>query len=611
MIWKLTATVVALTLGLFAQPKAGPVPIFKEADLKPGMKATAWTVFSGTEAEAVPVEIVGIWKNAWGPKQDIILAKMGGRALFTNVAGGMSGSPVYIDGKLVGAVALRMSVFSPEAICGITPIENMLEINDLDASKPTDPKAPLSGAKRASLELPGDLLRQVVDAGASPSLLHAQPMMVPIETPIALSGFTDRTLKEFGPMFQQMGLQAVQGGGAAGSVAGDRLASDWKESLRPGETIAGVLVSGDKSITGMGTVTYNDGKRVLAFGHPFFNLGQVSMPMSKGEIIMVLASQFQPNKFGNATDIVGALKQDRHSGIMGQLGEVAETVPVSLKVRSYGPDGKLQSEKPFHFNFFVQQKWTPFLFMLTLFDSINSINEFGDDMTYRFSSHIEMEGNQNFDLRTMQAPNEGPTPAPMMLAGWVGEKFNKLYGNSVEMPRLKRVDAVVDLIPERRTLAIEQAWLPVSEVEPGAEVPVKIYLRPFRGERVEREVMLKLPQGLSKGEHRILLSDADTLDRIQSRLGNGRFLNIPQMVSLIEQERSNTKLYVSLIEPRPTVFTEDKALPSLPGSVLNVMQTGRTGNRILPSIAETAQEQTDLELDQVVSGAYSLRFTVR
>lgn len=607
---KLTATLVAFALGLMAQPKAGPVQIFKESDLRPGMKATAWTVFNGSDAEAVPVEIVGILKNAWGPKQDIIIGKMTGKAQITNVAGGMSGSPVYIDGKLVGAVALRMSVFSPDSICGITPIENMLEINDLDASRPPDPKAP-GVAKRAAVELPGELLNQLVAAGASPSLLHAQPLMVPIETPLALSGFTDRTLKEFGPMFQQMGLQAVQGG-AAGSVNGSQLAAGWRDALKPGETIAGVLVSGDKSITGMGTVTYNDGKRVLAFGHPFFNLGQLSMPMSKGEIVMVLASAFQPNKMGNATDIVGALRQDRHSGIMGQLGEMAETVPVSLNIRSYGLDGKLQSEKPFHFNFFVNQKWTPFLFMLTVFDSINSINEFGEDMTYRFSGHVEMEGNKTFDLHTMQAPNDGPTAAPMILAGWLGEKFNRLYGNSVEMPKLKRFDGVVDLIPERRTLAIEQAWLSASDVEPGAEVPIKVYLRPFRGERVEHTVKLKLPAGLTKGEHRILVSDSETLDRIQSRLtGSSRFLTIPQTVSLFSQERSNTKLYVSLIEPRPTVFAEDKAMPSLPGSVLNVMQTGRTGNRMLPAVAETAAEQTELELDQVVSGAYSLRFTVR
>lgn len=609
-MWKLTAASVALTLGLFAQPpKSGPVQIFKQADLRPGMKATAWTVFSGSVAEAVPVEIIGILKNAWGPKQDIIIGKMTGRAQITNVAGGMSGSPVYIDGKLVGAVALRMSVFSPDSICGITPIENMLEINDLDASKTPDQKAP-GVARRAAVELPGDLLRQLVAAGAAPSILQQQPFMVPIETPLALSGFTDRTLKEFGPMFQQMGLQAVQGG-AAGSVNGNQLAADWRDALKPGETVAGVLVSGDKSVTGMGTVTYNDGKRVLAFGHPFFNLGQLSMPMSKGEIVMVLASAFQPNKMGNATDIVGALHQDRHSGIMGQLGDMAETVPVSLNIRSYGLDGKLQSEKPFHYNFFVNQKWTPFLFMLTVFDSINSINEYGEDMTYRFKGHVEMDGH-TFDLHTMQAPNDGPTGPPMILAGWLGEKFNRLYGNSVEMPKLKRFEATVDLIPERRTLAIEHAWLSTSEAEPGSEVPVKVYLRQFRGERLERTVKLRLPAGLTKGEHRILISDAETLDRVQARLaGSSRFLTISQTVSLIAQERSNTKLYVSLIEPRPTVFAEDKALPSLPGSVLNVMQTGRTGNRALPAVAETAAEQADLELDQVVSGSYSLRFTVR
>lgn len=604
---------VAVAQAQAQAPKAGPVAIFREADLKPGMKATAWTVFSGGDAEPVPVEIVGILKNAWGPKQDIIVGKMGGRAQHTNVAGGMSGSPVYIDGKLVGAVALRMSVFSPDAICGITPIESMLEINDLDASKPADPKAPLSTtAERASVDLPGDLLRQVVSAGASASLLNVQPSMVPIETPVILSGFSDRTLSEFGPMFRQMGLQPVQGGGA-GSVTGNKLAPDWRASLRPGDTIAGVLVSGDKSITGMGTVTYNDGKRVLAFGHPFFNLGPLDMPMSRGEIVMVLASAFQPNKMGNATDIVGVLRQDRHSGIMGHLGEVAETIPVTLKVRSYTADGKPQTTKAYQFNFFVHQKWTPFLFMLTLFDSINSINEFADDVTYRLSGQIELAGGRRLDLRTMQAPTDAQTPAPMLLAGWFGDKFNRLYGNTVEMPKLTKVEATVDLIGERRTLAIEHAWLPVSEVEPGAEVPVKVFLRPFRGPRIEREIRMKLPANLSKGEHRLLLSDAETLDRVQTRMAaaGSRFLNIPQTVALIEQERSNTKLYMSLVEPRPTVYSEDKAMPSLPASVLNVMQTGRTGSRPLPAVAETPVEQAELELDQVVSGQFSLRFTVR
>src|SRR5579863_3899003 len=152
-----------------ARPKAGKVEIFPLKDIKPGMKATAWTVFQGTEPEPVPIEIIGRYKNQWGPKQDIILGKMGGKAIRTNVAGGMSGSPVYIDGKLVGAVALRLSVFSPDAICGITPIEYMLEINDFDTSRPEDARTPdkVVGRRAPASTGPGGMLGQLVAAGAT------------------------------------------------------------------------------------------------------------------------------------------------------------------------------------------------------------------------------------------------------------------------------------------------------------------------------------------------------------------------------------------------------------------------------------------------------------
>ncbi len=263
-----TAT-IALSLAQIQQPPtAGKVEIFKEADIKPGLQATAWTVFQGTVAEAVPIEIIGVWKNAWGPKQSIILGKMGGKAQRTNVAGGMSGSPVYIDGKLAGAVALRLSVFSPDAICGITPIENMLEINEIDKSKPSDSKTPVAATARAALEVPGDLLKQVVSAGGvDAGLLQQQPLMVPIDTPLVLSGFGENTLKEFGGFFQQMGVRPVQGG-ATGTLMSPKPVAGWQNSLKPGEAVAGVLVSGDMSMTGLGTVSYNDGKRVLAFGQP-------------------------------------------------------------------------------------------------------------------------------------------------------------------------------------------------------------------------------------------------------------------------------------------------------------------------------------------------------
>src|SRR6266436_2687561 len=170
------------------RPKAGKVQIFKESDLKPGMKGYAWTVLSGSEPEAIPIEIVGILKNQWGPKQDIILGKMGGKAIRTNVAGGMSGSPVYIDGKLVGAVALRFSVFSPDAICGITPIELMLEVKDFDQSRPADARTPDKTVAKETVSVPSGMLAQVLSASASPSS-GSDFTMEPIATPLSFAGF--------------------------------------------------------------------------------------------------------------------------------------------------------------------------------------------------------------------------------------------------------------------------------------------------------------------------------------------------------------------------------------------------------------------------------------
>lgn len=592
----LISALIGVSAAIAQSPKSGPVEIMKLSDVKAGMQATAWTVFQGTAPEAVPVEIIGVWKNAWGPKQDIILGKMGGKVQRTNVAGGMSGSPVYVDGKLIGAVALRMSVFSPDAICGITPIELMTEINDMDKTRPADARTPdANAAKRAMAELPNEY-RQFASQGG---------YLTPIDMPLVLSGFTSDAVREFSASFREMGITAVAGGAASTTLA-SKPAAGWEKALAPGQPIAGVLVSGDMSVTGLGTVTYNDGKRVLGFGHPFFNLGPVNMPMAAGEIVTILASAFQPNKVGNATDIVGALTQDRHSGIGGVLGKEAEMIPVTVEVQS--PHAK----KSLRFNVFVQQKWTPFLMMLTLFNSISGMNDFTDEATYKLSGTVEMDGEPNISLATMTASSETPMPAPMALAGWWGDKFNRLFLNAVETPKLKSVNVKIDLIPERRIAGIENAWVASNEVRPGEEVAVKVFLRPYRGERIEREVKVRIPQTISKGSHRILLTDAETLNRMQNLAAlSNRYLDLTKTVSLINQERSNHKLYVSLAEASPTAYLDDKTLPSLPPSVLNVMQAGRASTRAVLTSPESIVEQAAVPFDYLVNGSYSLRVTVK
>lgn len=596
--FSLLALASIVVSSLLAQaPKAGKVEIFPLDQVKPGMKATAWTVFEGSDAEPVPIEIIGLWKNAWGPKQDIILAKMFGKALRTGVAGGMSGSPVYIDGKLVGAVSLRISVFSPDAICGITPIDLMLEINQFDSSKPLDAKIPQGVAGLRSVAVPENVL-----SGA---------MMQPINTPLSFSGFHESAFRYFGPQMQQMGLYPVMGG-AAGANYEVKPAKDWKTSLSPGEPIVGVLVSGDMSITGLGTVTYNDGNKVLGFGHPFFNMGPVDMPMAKGEILTVLSSAFQPNKMGNATEIVGALRQDRHSGIQGLLGEQAETIPVTLKVRNLGANGQPETVKDFRFNVFVNQKWTPFLMTMTLFNSISGLNEFADETTYRLSGKVDLDGLPALSLSNMAAISDSPLPPAVALATWWGDKFSRLYGNNLINPKLKGVEATVDLIPERRMASIESAWMDKTEVDPGEDVAVKVFLQPYRGGRIAREVTVRIPSNLSKGEHKLVLVDGDTLNRFPTIAGMAnRFLELPQAVNLINQERTNNQLFLVITSAKTTVYVDDKNLTSLPGSVMNVMQTGRPATKPMLAALESYTEAAAISFDYVVAGQYQLRFNVR
>jgi hypothetical protein len=585
-------------------PKAGPVQIFHVTDIRPGLTGTAWTVFQGTRPEPVPVEIIGLWKNAWGPKQDIILAKLGGKAARTNVAGGMSGSPVYIDGKLVGAIALRLSVFSPDAICGITPIENMLQIDEIDRSRPSDPRSPSTPVALNALPVPGEFL-----ASAAPRLALANPTLVPINTPLSFSGFHEATLQQFQPYFDQMGVVPALGGASGNSYSSTPVAG-WDKSLQPGEAIAGVLVNGDLAITGLGTVSYNDGRRVLGFGHSFFNLGPISMPMSGGEIIHVLSSAYQPNKFANATGIVGALRQDRHSGIMGVLGESAEMIPVSLTVRSWAAGAPRDTK--LRFNVFVHPKWTPYLILLTTFNSLQDLNDgTSDEATYSLSGKIEFDGLEPLELRDTVTTLDAPMPAPLQLASWWAERFNRLYTLAEGAPKIRHIESVIEVHPQRRIVTIESALLDSSEVVPGGEIRGRVVLRPWKGPAETREFRLRAPLSIAKGEHHILIADSDVMNRAQFVAGMvNRHLSAAEAVSLLRQERANSQVNITLMESRPSVYEDDRTMAALPASVLNVLTSTRTSGPMVTT-AETVRASESFLLDGVVSGNLSLHITVK
>lgn len=580
------------------------------------MQATAWTVFSGSQPEPIPVEIVGVMKNVWGPGQDIIIAKLGGKAQRTNVAGGMSGSPVYYEGKLIGAISLRFSVFSPDAMAGITPIGLMLEINEFDRGRPLQAKLPRPDSNQAIETAPQQVAMNAEATGLAAEIwnsvnaeLPSDSYLTPIETPLTFAGIGDEALKLFEGYFRKAGIVATHGGAVAASAAGSSRATA-AGSLNPGEAIAAVLISGDMSASGVGTVTYNDGQRVLAFGHSMFNLGPVEIPMAQAEVVTVLASQFAPVKIANSASIVGALRQDRHSGIMGVLGEAAEMIPVHVKVRTFGDGGEVIREKDFNYNIFQNQKWTPPLMVVTLFNSMFGLNDFAEETTFRLSGTIDLDGEKHISLDTMQTTSEAPVPAPLLLAGRVADKVQQVFRNVAELPRFKQMDVTIDLLPQRRLAMVEHAWLEKTTVRPGEEIAGKVFLRPYRGEPIEKSFRMKIPVGAPQGELRLVVSDANTLNESQRMTAaRNRLMSLSETVTLLNKEYSNNQLYISLLQPTLTAHFEDKTLPNVPLSVLNVMRP--SANRRLVVEPQSPLQQISIPFDSIVSGSRAITVHVQ
>ena len=604
-----------------APPESGPVEILPLAEVVPGMKATAWTAFQGRTPEPVPVEVIGVMRNVWGPGQDIIMGKLGGKAARTNVAGGMSGSPVYYDGKLLGAISLRFSTFSPDAVAGITPIELMLEINEFDQTRPVRAKSArrtgdtadgsAEGARGEPLEVAASGLAEQVWNSVDAEL-PSNSYATPIETPLVFSGVHDGVLDVFGGFFRKSGLWVMQGGavgGSAGSSAAGAAKTGNGGELKPGEPVAAVLISGDTSASGLGTVTYNDGRRVLAFGHAMFNMGPIEMPMAGADVLTVLASQFQPVKVANSADIVGALRQDRHSGIMGVLGETAAMIPVNVKVRTLDGENAVIKEKQLHYNVFQNQRWTPPLMVFTIYNSMFGLNDFAQESTFRLKGDIDL-GEHRISLETMRAASDTPIPAPLALAGWVGDKFQRLLSNIEELPSFEGVDVTIELLPERRLLVVEQVSLEQRDVRPGDEVSGKVFLRPYRGRRIARSFRLKIPVSAQKGTLRLRVSDAATLHRGKSMaMARNRLLTLPDTVSALNQERSNSHLYISLLQRQPTAHFDDKTLPNIPLSVLNVMR--KSANRRLAVEGQSPLVETSIPFDSIVTGSHTVTLRVR
>jgi hypothetical protein len=590
------ALLVVCPLLSFATQAQTPKPVetIPISQIHAGMRGVAYTVFEGTKPEPMDVEVLGVLTNANGPKGDVILIRLGGKkAEYTGVVAGMSGSPVYLNGKLAGAIAFRIGEFSKEPIAGVTPIAEMLEISALDRNPASAPIEATSSARTPNKTSgPGS-------ANAPSQNLGFTNYLKPIETPLVFNGFSEDTVQRFASQFSSAGIVPVMG---AGSVSNAK----QPEPMEPGSAVSAILVQGDMNIAATCTVTYMDAQHLLACGHPLMQFGMVDLPMTKATVLATLASPLNAFKIVNATETVGAFVQDRHNGILGEFGKKPEMIPVTLTIHGESAD------KQFHYEILNNARLSPMAMMATVFNALHGVNEYGEETTYRMNGSISVDGYPPVTMQDMFAAVDGGQPGAMLAALSLGERFSRIFDNPYSVPAIHGVRLDYNIVRERRWARLESARTDITEARPGDDITIEAMLRPYRGEGVVQQIPIHIPTSTSKGPLRILVSDGDTLDHF--RRGSsllGRKLDLAATIAFLNKEHVNNRVYVSLLEADPEAMIADKVMPTLPLSVMNVMDGMRGTQDMVVSSESSVNEAATAPLDYVVAGAQVLTINIK
>jgi SpoIVB peptidase S55 len=581
-------TAVFLAAGSLAAqvnpPPSVTAGVYPLPEVHRGLHGVAYTVFEGTQPEAMDVEILGVLKNMLGPGQDMILARLhGSKPEYTGVVAGMSGSPVYIDGKLLGALSYRIGQFSKEPIAGITPIAEMLAVNGKN-----DPEA----LKTAALSL-----SSLTAATPTSTPTSGAGDIHPIDTPLVLSGFSPEAVRFFQEHVSTMGLMPVAGlGGSSSDSAHPALTSaSLAPTLLPGSAVSALMVRGDLEIAATCTVTYVDPHQVLACGHPITRYGNVSMPMTKADVVATLASPLNAFKIVNTTQTIGAFTEDRSSAIRGVLGESAHMIPVAIHTHGGLRDHTL------HLEVIDNPDVTPGALMVSLYESLLETNNYSAESTYEMRGTVDIDGYPPLHLKSLIAPTE-QLPSALRAALTLGQRFQSVYGNSARLRNIERIDLDVDALPGRRSVQLERAQSSQPAAHAGETVMVEATLRPFRGETRNVRIAIPLPVTLNPGPLRILLSDGGTLDRLTTTSSAAEApVDLSSIIHQINAAHEDDQLYVSLLLPNAQAIVDGRTLASIPISMANVLEPLRT-NRGISLNGESVVPVTSIPVDAMLTG---------
>ncbi|MBW7995274.1 MAG: hypothetical protein FVQ81_01635 [Candidatus Glassbacteria bacterium] len=576
-------------------------------EVEAGMDGWGLSVFSGDSIERFEVRILGKLNN-FSPKKDIILAELlGERLRHTGVIGGMSGSPIYIGDKLIGALAYGWQ-FSKEPICGITPIEQMLEIERTVISSSRNTSAehgPIEGGLTRSAPARYDpftapenpLLDNSGNAPAATGGLAAGGFpLARLDIPLIFAGCSQSVFERFGGMFDRFGLVPLAGGSVGSTDSGP-------VSLQPGSAVAAQLVRGDLSLAATGTLTHRDDEKVLAFGHPFMQFGPVDFPMTSAEIITVLPNVARSFKISNTTDFQGSIRADHTNGVFGIIGAQPAMVPIEISLSL--PSLPRQT---FHYEMVDNKMLSPVLAAITMLNSLSEAGNAVTEQTLRVSGTIEIEGTEAVKLENMYAGSS----ATGQFIQQALQTMQYLYANYYGPAKVRRVSfdfEVAEGLPRAR---VAEVHVDSDELTPGDTLQVNVTLDPFVTPSFRRQFQVVAPETVEKTRLFILVGSADYITRAEFQLSPGRFLytSLAELVGLINKTRKNNCLYVKAFTMDRGLVLGGSEMPELPGSVWSLLNSRKSSGATMPLNDKTVAE-FELPTDYVLNGFRLIQLTLK
>ncbi len=602
----LSATLLAmLSFSVLAQKPAAEINVkdshlFPLEDLRPGMKGTARTVFSGTEPEEFGVEILGVLPGFPGARQSAIIARLTGpNVAKTGVFGGMSGSPVYIDNRLVGAIAFSFP-FSKEPIAGITPIKQMIDIFEKGSNQTTRPKEPkaVSFTQLASTEwkptfpkqsvTPTTLIAPVSQNSALIPLLGQQ--MTPIATPVVFGGISQEALSIFAPQLIANGLLPVSGAG--GSAAITPLGKVTEKTLTPGTSVSVQLVRGDYSIAASGTVTFRDRDQIYAFGHPFLSLGAADMPMSESAVVTVISSTHNSFKLSVPGTMMGSISQDRATGVFGQLGQSPKMIPVKINLRT-----SRDRSETFSYEIANDPFLTPLLLNITVFNTISSSERVLGESTISIKGAINVKGQEPIALdRRFSAMNSS-----MLAAGSVAAPISSLLGSGFDDVQIEGVTLDISSTDTKYAGTLERISLNKTETRRGEKIEINAHVRTESGKLFVQRIPVQIPEDATPGQLLVFVGDGGAL---QEGSASRSFVpqDLGQLVKAINKVKKSDRLYVKLFRITPGAVIGTNEMPNLPPSMVATLNSDRNSGGYTPTVLSAVYEMELPPAEFVISG---------